>query len=168
MISFSTEHFLNLSIHTDENCVLPALQPCKRTDINKSYCENISAENWGIYDYSCLDITYVDRSKEIEIPENFQGRIKYSEWDSESETRIRIAVRPKCFEYDFKTREHRPPKNEYLYAKLPLPCLEAMTITLSPFADPTLKEKIEMLLKENDLYGKVRVLDSVIRDELQK
>ena len=101
--------------------------------------------------------------------EYFQGRIKYHEWDMECETRIRVAIRPKCQEaksFRALDRYYRP-SDKYLYAKLPIGSLETMTITLSPYAHDSLQEEVENLLKYNNLFGKVKVIKSILTDELK-
>ena len=42
-----------------------------------------------------------------------------------------------------------------------------MTITLSPYANDSLQEEVENLLKYNNLFGKVKVIKSILTDELK-
>ena len=85
----------------------------------------------------------------------------------ESETRIRVAIRPKCLEVRNKAAEieYLTPENEYVFAKLPETCFESMVITLSPYADKTLRSKVEKLLLDNGLQDKVQIRDSVLTGE---
>ena len=97
-------------------------------------------------------------------------RIKYYEWDMESETRLRVAIKPKHREIIWQGSNkdmYLRPDNKYLYAKLPLDCFESMTITLSPFCNGSLKEEVEKLLLENGFHNKVKILDSCLVRELQ-
>ena len=171
MISFQANTLQKLSYYPDEKCQEMSLDECQRTIPNSPFSENVSADTWGIYDYSCIDIAYIPRNINVEEIEHFQGRIKYHEWDMECETRLRVAIRPKRLEIKHQRGEHDiylRPSNEYLYAKLTPECLETMTITLSPFGNNVgLKEDVEKLLIENRLYGKVKILDSNLSRELR-
>ena len=170
MISFQSKYLQELEIHTDEKCQDLPLEECKQSISQATFDENVSSEHWGIFDYSCLDVMYIPRNEILQENEYFQGRIKYHEWDMECETRIRVAIRPKCKEvksFCDVDRYYRP-SDEYLYAKLPIGCLESMTITLSPFANDTLQEEVENLLKDNNLFGKVKVIKSTLTQELNQ
>jgi hypothetical protein len=148
---------------------MPLLE-CRQTNANSPFSKNVSADTWGIYDYSCVDIAYIPRDINFEEIEHFQGRIKYHEWDTERETRLRVAIRPKCMEFKYQGIEkdiYLRPSNKYLYAKLTPECLDTMTITLSPFCNGSLKEEVEKLLLENGLNNKVKILDSCLVRELQ-
>lgn len=168
MISFQTKHLHDLLFYPDEKCQTSHLEACKQTIPEATFNENVSSEYWGVYDYSCIDISYIPRSMDLKKLDHFQGRIKYHEWDMECETRLRIAIRPKCQEYFIERDKflYRRPSNEYLYAKLPDECLQSMTITLSPFDNGVLKDEVEKLLKDNDLYGKINVIESIFTGEL--
>jgi hypothetical protein len=169
-ISFQANTLQKLSFYPDEKCQEMPLGECQRTIPNSPFSENVSADTWGIYDYSCIDIAYIPRNINVEEIEHFQGRIKYHEWDMECETRLRVAIRPKCFESKLvKTQFHYlRPCNKYLYAKLTPECLETMTITLSPFGNNAgLKEDVEKLLIENGLCGKVKIIGSCLSSELK-
>lgn len=172
MISFQANTLQKLSFYPDEKCQEIPLGECQRTIPNSPFSENVSADTWGIYDYSCIDIAYIPRNINVEGIEHFQGRIKYHEWDMECETRLRVAIRPKRLEVKWKGGNkdiYLRPDNKYLHAKLPLECLETMTITLSPFGNNAgLKEEVEKLLKENKLYGKVKIIDSCLSSELKQ
>ena len=149
--------------------MLPALMQCNATNSNINFSADVHCDSWGIYDNSCLDIFYIPRETNIQNLDHFQGRIKYDEWNLESETRIRVAIRPRSFEYTIvgTTAKYHTPNNKYLYAKLPMSCLETMSITLSPYADNELKDQIDKLLMDNGLYGKVKVTASTLSGELQ-
>ena len=169
MITFHTNCLYNLPIHPDEQCLTRALNPCDATNSSINFCADVFYDSWGIYDYSCLDVFYISRQTDVQELDHFQGRIKYVEWNSESETRIRVAIRPRSFEFaseGIKIKYHTP-NNKYLYAKLPFGCLETMSITLSPYADDELKKQIDALLMSNRLYGKVKVTASTLFGELQ-
>jgi hypothetical protein len=169
MITFHTNYLYNLPIYPDEKCLSAVLMPCNATNSNIHFSADVHCDSWGIYDNSCLNIFYIPREMDIQELDHFQGRIKYAEWNLESETRIRVAIRPRCFEATFAgtTTKYLTPNNKYLYAKLPLACLETMTITLSPYADDKLKNQIDQLLIDNGLYGKVKVIASTLSGELQ-
>lgn len=168
MITFKTNNLYNLTIHPDEKCLAPALDPCSSTNRSINFCADVHCNSWGIFDYSCLDVFYIPRKTNIQKIDHYQGRLKHLEWDLESETRIRVAIRPLGHEYFIKGANtgYFKPYNEHLYAKLPLVCLETMSITLSPYADDKLKEKIETLLMSNGLYGKVKVKPSQLFGEV--
>lgn len=170
MISFQARDLQKLEIYPDEKCRESPLEECKQSISNATFDENVSSKHWGVFDYSCLDVMYIPR---VEIPqenEHFQGRIKYHEWDMECETRIRVAIRPKCYEFkNFCSLDpYYRPKDRYLYAKLPIECLEKMTITLSPFANDILQKEVENLLKDNNLFDKVKVIKSTLTEELNQ
>ena len=171
LISFQTNTLQKLSFYPDEQCKEIPLVKCQQTIQNSPFSENISADTWGIYDYSCVDIAYIPRDTDFKEIEHFQGRIKYHEWDMECETRLRVAIRPKCLELKHqrgKADIYLRPTNKYLYAELPSECLETMTITLSPFGNhASLKDEVEKLLAENGLYGKVKIIDSRLSGELK-
>ena len=171
MISFQANTLQKLSFYPDEKCQGIPLSECHKTTENSPCSKEVSSDTWGIYDYSCVDVAYIPRATNIEEIEHFQGRIKYYEWDMECETRLRVAIRPKGYEFNFQSKKEdkyvRPSKT-YLYAKLTSECLETMTITLSPFGDSVgLKEDVEKLLIENGLYGKVKIIDSSLSRELR-
>jgi hypothetical protein len=168
MITFKTDYLYNLTIYPDEKCSDFALDHCSSTDRSINFYADVHCNSWGIYDYSCLDVFYIPRKTNIQEIDHYQGRIKHLEWDLESETRIRVSIRPRGVEYSFKGMnvEYRKPNNKYLYAKLPPVCFETMSITLSPYADDKLKEKIETLLMSNGLYGKVKVNPSALFGEV--
>ena len=58
MISFQANTLKKLSFYPDEKCQEIPLLECKKTIPNSPFSENVSADTWGIYDYSCVDITY--------------------------------------------------------------------------------------------------------------
>lgn len=155
------------TIHPDAMCKERELSICKKTILESSFTEAISSEAWGIYDSSLVDVMYIPRGQHLENIEYFQGRFKYVEWDSEEETRLRVAIRPKCLEFRAQGRElqYLTPSNEYVYVKLSDVCFENMVITLSPFASDDLREKIEELLHKNNLIDKVRIHASVLTGE---
>jgi len=120
MLSFDSSLMHDMSIHPDEKCKEPRLDKCDRSDNSITFSSNISSHAWGIYDNSLVDVLYIPRNTTMHNDDNFQGRLKYSEWDTEFETRIRVAIRPKCFEVQkVKTEfEYLTPENENVYAKL--------------------------------------------------
>lgn len=155
------------TIHPDAMCEEEQLSICKRTILESSFADAISSETWGIYDSSLVDVMYLPRGQHLENIEHHQGRFKYVEWDAEEETRLRVAIRPKCLE--FKAQGHKlqylTPSNEYVYVKLSDACFENMVITLSPFASDDLREKIEELLQKNNLIDKIQIHTSVLTGE---
>jgi hypothetical protein len=170
MISFQANTLQKLSFYPNEKCHGMPLDECRQTIQNSPFSENVSADTWGIYDYSCIDIAYISRDIKFDEIEHFQGRIKYYEWDLECETRLRVAIRPKCLEVKWQGGNndiYLRPDNKYLYAKIPLECLETMTITLSPFCNVSLREEVEKLLSENGLYNKIKILDSCLFGEIK-
>ena len=172
MISFQANTLKNLSFYPDEKCQETPLLNCEKINLGSPFSENVSADTWGIYDYSCVDIAYIPRGMKFDEIEHFQGRIKYHEWDMECETRLRVAIKPKRLEVKWQGGDkdiYVRPNNKYLYAQLPLECLETMTITLSPFGNNIgLREDVEKLLIENGLYGKVKIIDSSLSGELKQ
>lgn len=167
MISVQTLALTDLTLHADEKCEQEPLSNCTRTNLNSSFSPKLSAESWGIYDYSCVDISYVSRNESIDEEDSFQGRIKYNEWDMEQETRLRVAVRPTCLEImsEGGTIKYCTPEDEYIYAKLSNACLNSLKITLSPFANQELRKKVKQLLKKNGLSD-VQIVESTLTGEL--
>lgn len=166
-LSLDARSLCQLTIHPDAMCAEEQLSICKRTILDSSFADAISSEAWGIYDSSLVDVMYIPRGQHLENIEHFQGRFKYVEWDAEKETRLRVAIRPKCLEFRAQGRElqYLTPSNEYVYVKLSDACFENMGITLSPFASDDLREKIEELLHKNNLIDKVRIHASVLTGE---
>ena len=167
MISFLTADLRELSIHPDAECEKAPLGKCNKSDLSIGFSPAVDASTWGVFDYSVLDVMYCPRDIDPRTLDHFQGRIKFPEWDMESETRIRVAIRPKCLEARNKAAEieYLTPENEYVFAKLPETCFESMVITLSPYADKTLKCQVEELLKNNGLLDKVQIRDSILTGE---
>ena len=166
-LSIDAKLLCQSTIHPDAMCEEEQLSICEKTILGSSFSEAISSEAWGIYDSSLVDVLYIPRGQRLENIEHFQGRFKYVEWDAEEETRLRVAIRPKCLEFRAQGRElqYLTPSNEYVYVKLSDACFENMGITLSPFASDDLREKIEELLHKNNLIDKVRIHASVLTGE---
>lgn len=110
---------------------------------------------------------YIPRDQKLANTEHHQGRFKYIEWDSEEETRLRVAIRPKRLEFKLQGRElqYLTPSNKYVYVKLSDACFENAIITLTPFASDDLRGKIEGLLHKNNLIDKVQICTSVLTGE---
>lgn len=168
ILSIEREKLEEGHIFPDAKCEQEPLELCKKTDTRQQYSQNIDAATWGVYDYSIVDITYIPREYRVRDNESFQGRFKYAEWDMESETRIRVAIRPKCSEIVLgkKGFEYRLPKEEYVYLRLSKECLQSMSITLSPFADEELESKVNQLIRENNLQNYISVVPSVLTGEI--
>lgn len=168
MISFDADHLKSLIIHPDKKCEEMHLLHCKNSDSSIAFSPQINAVNWGIYDYSFVDIAYVPRNINLESVEHFQGRIKYVEWEMEKETRIRVSLRPRGIEFaaEGEKIKYLAPASEYIYAKLPDLCWGSVVITLSPFADKNAKDSVERILKNNNLYGTVQVNESILTGEV--
>lgn len=158
-----------LPVYPDAMCETEQLSVCNKTILEATYSDDISSETWGIYDSSLVDVMYIPRGNKIEGIEHHQGRFKYIEWKSEEETRLRVAIRPKCLEFRAQGRELQCliPSNEYIYVKLSDACFENMVITLSPFASADLRETVENLLLKNSLIDKVQIHTSVLTGEVQ-
>lgn len=167
MFSLRNLDMQSFSIHPDATCEKEQLDKCEKTNNGIAFSATIDAGSWGIYDYSLVDITYCPRNVSFGAEKHFQGRIKYHEWDMEQETRLRVALRPKGKEYQFKEgrQDFYRPGDEFVYARLTQKCLESMVITLSPYADKTLRSKVEKLLLDNGLQDKVQIRDSVLTGE---
>ena len=166
-LSFDARFLCQLTIHPDAMCKEEQLSICKKTILGSSFTDVISSEAWGIYDSSLVDVMYIPRDQHLDNIEHFQGRFKYVEWDAEEETRLRVAIRPKCLEFRAQGRElqYLTPSNEYIYVKLSDACFENMVITTSPFASNDLREKIKGLLHKNNLTDKVHIFTSVLTGE---
>ena len=166
-LSFDARFLCQLTIHPDAMCKEEQLSICKKTILGSSFTDVISSEAWGIYDSSLVDVMYIPRDQHLDNIEHFQGRFKYVEWDAEEETRLRVAIRPKCLEFRAQGRElqYLTPSNEYIYVKLSDACFENMVITTSPFASDDLREKIKGLLHKNNLTDKVHIFTSVLIGE---
>ena len=176
MISFPTDFLQNLPVHPDEKCQEAPLEFIKRTVPNVAFSKDVSRNTWAVFDYSCVDISYIPRNITLEKSEfqnessNFQGRLKYVEWDMENETRLRVSIRPKCREVSSMVNEqsYYKPDNGYLYVKLSTECLESMTITLSPYSNSSLEKEVEQLLIDNNLYGRVKINKSILMEDLNE
>ena len=168
-LSLDARLLCSLPIHPDAMCKGEQLSICNKTILKAPFTDDISSETWGIYDSSLVDVMYIPRDQNLEYIEHHQGRFKYIEWDSEEETRLRVAIRPKCLEFKAKGRalQYLTPKNEYIYIKLSDACLESLNITLSPFASNDLREKVEELLRKNNLIDKIQIHTSVLTGEVQ-
>ena len=166
-LSFDARFLCQLTIHPDAMCKEEPLSICKKTILESSFTDAISSEAWGIYDSNLVDIIYIPRDRHLENVENYQGRFKYVEWDAEEETRLRVAIRPKCLEFKAEGRElqYLTPSNEHVYVKLSDACFDNMIITLSPFASVDLREKVDELLRKNNLIDKVQIHISVLAGE---
>lgn len=169
-ISFSRHSLENLTAYPDEKCISEQLKSCKKTEQITSRSMQIDSTHWGIFDYSILDIAYIDRNQLVNCDDNTQGRIKYHEWDLESETRLRVAIRPRFFEsyLDERTNKmaYHNPGNKYIYLKLSDQCLRSMTITLSPYSDTKLKQRVNELLENNNLKDYVQISESILSGEV--
>lgn len=170
MLSFDRSLLKNLRFYPDDICKDEPLDYCKRADANIQFSPDIDTNKWGIYDYSLIDVFYLSRDKSENDFENHLGRFKFNEWDMEKETRIRVALKPKCFEAKLEGTDiiYLKPKNKYIYAELPDNILETMIITLSPFSNDELQQKIEALLYKNCLYGKSMIRSSTLKGEIEQ
>lgn len=150
-------------------CKEEPLSVCKKTILESSFTDAISSEVWGIYDSSLVDVMYIPMGQHLENIEHLQGRFKYIEWDSEEETRLRVAIRPKCLEFRAQGRklQHLTRSNDYVYVKLSDACFENAIITLTPFASDDLRKKVEELLHKNNLIDKIQIHTSVLTGEIQ-
>ncbi|MGM9669184.1 MAG: hypothetical protein ACI3VZ_05465 [Faecousia sp.] len=166
-LSLDARLLCQLPIHPDAMCEKEQLSICKETIPESSFVDVISSEMWGIYDVSLIDVMYISRNQNLENIEHHQGRFKYIEWDSEEETRLRVAIRTKCLEFRANGRElqYLTPSDEYVYVKLSDACLENLIITLSPFASDDFREKVEELLRKNNLIDKIQIHTSVLTGE---
>ena len=169
MLSFEQSFLNGLKIYPDDKCMSEPLDFCKRSDLDITFSSDIDSKKWGIYDYSLIDVFYLTRGESIYDLDHL-GRFKFNEWDMENETRIRVTLRPKSFEAKLAGKDimYLSPRNKYIYAKLPDNVLETMVITLSPFSDDKLQEKIETLLYRNGLYGKSRIRSSMLKGEVNQ
>ncbi len=166
-LSIDARLLCSLPIHPDSMCKEEPLSVCKKTILESSFTEAISSVAWGIYDSSIVDVMYIPRDRKLANTEHHQGRFKYIEWDSEEETRLRVAIRPKRLEFKSQGRElqYLTPSNKYVYVKLSDACFENAIITLTPFASDDLRGKIEDLLHKNNLIDKVQICTSVLTGE---
>lgn len=170
MLSFRSSCLQGLSIHPDAKCEEPPLEKCNRSELSTAFSPAVDASTWGVFDYSVLDVMYCPRNINLSKLEHFQGRLKFQEWDMECETRIRVAIRPKGIEYQFTDDKQYfyIPGDDYVYAKLPEECLKSMIITISPYADDSLRCKIEQLLTANGLQYKIPIRRSVLTGEIDE
>ncbi len=117
-LRFKQEDILNIcenELYFDPDCKdkiakIYRSEPTYKSDIcDSDRCKN--TEDWGFYDSNMLDIRYVDDIKEYSDGkgENNAGLIKAKKgydnkdilqnWETESETRLRVALRPKSLEF---------------------------------------------------------------------
>ena len=169
MLSFDRSLLIDLKIYPDDKCMSEPLDFCKKTEFGISFSSDIDSKKWGIYDYSLIDVFYLNRDESIYDFDHL-GRFKFNEWKMENETRIRVALRPKCFEAKLEGKDivYLSPENKYIYARLPDNIFETMIITLSPYSDDELQEKIEKLLFNNGLYEKSKIKKSVLKGEVKQ
>ena len=169
-VSFNSEFLRDLSLHPDEQCKQPSLLASKEKDYDIPFSADVTADFWEVYDYTLIDVVYVPRNMNMDDITRFQGRFKYEEWDMECETRARVAVRP--IGRDAKNKktdiEYLTPNNERLFGKLSQGCLESMKITLNPYANENLENRVNELLRKNGLYGKIKVNKSILLGEIQR
>lgn len=167
MITLNRQHLDALSIHPDEKCLDAPLCQSSTPNPLPPFDPEVKQDTWGIYDYSIVDVMYMPRNKKIDCVSHFQGRIKYAEWDMEEETRLRIALKPTSLEFKFEKSnlQYHHPQNEYIYAQLSDACIENMVITLSPFADKFLFNRVEQLLRDNGLIDKIQIKPSILTGE---
>ena len=165
-ILFENDEWDEMPIYADETCNAQLLEKCNKSNALIKSQSNVSHNTWGIYDQSLIDIIYVNR----DFSDPFQGIYKYVEWDTESETRLRVSIRPKGLEFygdGTQIKYHRPGEH-YLYAKLTPNQLSKMQIILSPYSNNKLYQKVSALLGLNGLAEKIKVKNSVLKDEVDK
>ena len=138
-LRFKQEDILNIcenNLYFDPNCKdnIPKIKrsdPSYKSDIfGSDICSN--TEDWGFYDSNILDIQYVDNIKDYSdgVNENNAGLIKtinghdakglLQKWEIESETRLRVALRPKSLECyaEGKTIKYYLPDFKYIYINI--------------------------------------------------
>lgn len=167
-ISFKTDCLLDLSVAPDKKCENKLLK-YEKENIVDNISNIVSKRDWEIFDYSVLDIKYLQRDADISESKEFLGRYKYREWDMEQETRIRVAIRPRGLEFETKGLddfEYIKPEEKHLYLGLSDDVLKSMQLTLSPFADCDLRKEVENLLKDN-MLDDIRVEKSLLTDEVK-
>lgn len=170
MLSFEVSTLTDLEVYSDSECNSAPLSLCKMTDDSVNFDATVNTTFWGVFDYSFIDVSYVSRNDSLEQIDNFQGRVKYHEWDMECETRLRIAIRSRGEEVQYENGvfSYYTPNEEYLYVKLSEECLKNMTITLSPFADNESSKAVDTLLKKLRLDGVIEVKNSVLMSEVKE
>lgn len=121
-----------------------------------------SINDWGIYDITKGDVIYVDDIKEYVFENRTEisaGLVKSKNgknginivkpWKIESETRIRVAVRPIGFEYIYNKGRMIVPMPPFKYIYMRLPKLER--IIISPYCVDVNRREIEDYLLSNQI-----------------
>lgn len=120
-----------------------------------------SIDDWGYFDITKADVMYVDNIDQYVFKDNTEisaGLIKSKvglnnenvakQWELESETRIRVSVRPIGLEHpDLKNKIMPTPTFKYVYIKLP----QIDKIIISPNCRPKDRKIIESYLKDKKI-----------------
>ncbi len=129
-ITFKAKDFLSVEIFADEVCGKKLIEIDRSDMDHKSYNDEDFSNDWGVYNVSTIDVQYVDDIRVYDhendtvnpgLLKNKQGIDIHGEeqtWENEHETRIRVAVRPKGFEYNIKEERYYKPSFKHLYISL--------------------------------------------------
>ena len=55
-ISLRAHDLCELSVHADEYCDTEPLHECKKTNMSCQYVTEVTSKDWGIFDYSLVDV----------------------------------------------------------------------------------------------------------------
>jgi len=110
--------------------------------IERSDCTTIrynEESDWGYFNKSWANVEYTVNFSEFMLREEhlYGGLIKGIEWDYKEETRLRVAIRPKCLEVfkNGKDLVYKYPEFDYIYLQLSEDILNRCIITFNPWAN---------------------------------
>lgn len=177
--------FNNIDLYGDEKCERVRISKIERA--NTEYMKFNDVSDWGYYDITLADVEYTDDlSKYMVLNEElynefnncininqskfyesvYDGLIKENMYRLESETRLRVAVKPIGFEY---MRENNQlikvdPSFEYIYMKLDDDLINNIIITLNPWSSELFTIKMHELLRSLDLDNKIKIQKSAFEE----
>jgi hypothetical protein len=168
MIKAPTKFLMqNIKVFADCQCSSYEFSQTKQSDPKITNYQHI--DDWGIYDTTWADISYVKNFTKYEcklpIYEDLKDCVNLSErdlyesihvgflksipWHAEKETRLRVSVRPKGLENT--NRGVEKPSFEEMYFFLQDDLLKSFEIILNPWADQMFENKVKVLLKQENL-----------------
>lgn len=121
--------------------------------------------HWCVRDITISDVYYTDNFDDFKAEDGFEsnaGLVKHKSgfdengsnrnWETESETRVRVAIRPIGIEYDFRNNKTILPPNDLQFLYIALPKIEMVTIDSNMRKEDICK--LEILLLKHKLLDK--------------
>lgn len=187
MLTFDNKCFcgFNPDICADAACKI-IFPKYEKSDPNHK--RNIDCSDWLLRDMTYSDITYtpdfekfkavdtdsqnsfkdckmIGKNKDFSFPLS-PGLIKGIEWDSEQETRIRIALSYKGLSNSPITGSPSTPFN-YIYIPI-ADALKTMSVTMNPWHCDCFAKELKDLLGNNLLTEKCEIKESSMRDQVKR